>query len=302
MKRILYACPYIPAEWIAAHGCAPCRINAQGQCNADLEGLEGVCAFVRAFLSDVLADDQADAVIMTTLCDQMRRAFDLYQSQDARPAFLLNLPSTWQTAQARGLYADELKRLGRFLTRLGAHPPDPEALARIMCDYDDERARLRAQNQSTPAQTGQTHLALVGGPLLLRDNALLDMLEQCGASIALDATETGLLGSCRAFDPQALQDPFTELVNAYFDSIQHAGRRPNTGFYQRLNDDIQQHGIQGIIWRRYLWCDLWHAALAHAREALELPIMDLEVTDTLPRDQARLLNRVQAFVEMLKHG
>jgi len=300
LKRILYACPYIPAEWIAGHGCEPCRVEPQGQCSADLEGLEGVCAFVRAFLSDVLADDQADAVIMTTLCDQMRRAFDLYTSLDSRPGFLFNLPSTWQTAQARGLYADELKRLGRFLTRLGAHPPDHAALARIMCNYDDERARLRAQNQSTPVPENQTRLALVGGPLLLRNDALLDMLEQCGARIVLDATETGLLGTCRAFDRQALQDPFTELSNAYFDSIQHVGRRPNTGFYQRLHDDIQQHEIQGIIWRRYLWCDLWHAALAHAREELKLPIMDLEVTDTLPRDHARLLNRVQAFIEMLK--
>jgi benzoyl-CoA reductase/2-hydroxyglutaryl-CoA dehydratase subunit BcrC/BadD/HgdB len=300
MKRILYACPYIPAEWIAAHGCTPHRINPQGQPNAELEGLDGVCAFVKAFLSDALADKQADAVIMTTLCDQMRRAFDLFQSQDARPGFLFNLPSTWQTAQARGLYADELKRLGRFLTRLGASPPEPAALARIMCDSDDERIRLRAQASSAPAQTGQTRLALVGGPWLQKYDALLEMLEQCGAAIVLDATETGQLGSCRAFDREALEDPFTELVSAYFDSIQHAGRRPNTGFYQRLHDDIQQHEIQGIIWRRYLWCDLWHAALAHAREELKLPIMDLEVTDTLPRDHARLLNRVQAFVEMLK--
>ena len=300
MKRILYACPYIPAEWIAAHGCTPHRVAPQGQSNADLEGLEGVCAFVKAFLSDALADEQADAVIMTTLCDQMRRAFDLYTSLDARPGFLFNLPSTWQTAQARGLYTDELKRLGRFLTRLGAPPPDHATLAKVMCKYDDERARLRAQNPSTPAQEGQTRLALVGGPWLPRNDALLDMLEQCGAGIVLDATETGLLGTCGAFDRQALQDPFTELVNAYFDSIQHVGRRPNTGFYQRLHEDIQQHEIQGIIWRRYLWCDLWHAALAHAREALKLPILDLEVTDTLPRDHARLLNRVQAFVEMLK--
>jgi benzoyl-CoA reductase/2-hydroxyglutaryl-CoA dehydratase subunit BcrC/BadD/HgdB len=300
MQRILYSCPYVPAEWIAAHGCEPYHVRPQGQSSVHLQGLEGVCAFVGAFLSEVLEDKQADAVIVTTLCDQMRRAFDLYTSLDSRPAFLFNLPSTWQTANARRLYSDEVKRLGRFLTRLGGHSPDPAALARIMCSYDDERARLRAQNQSTPAPEGQTRLALVGGPLLLRDDTLLDILRQCGASIVLDATETGLLGTCRAFDRQALQDPFTELVNAYFDSIQHVGRRPNTGFYQRLHEDIQRHGIQGIIWRRYLWCDLWHAALAHARESLELPIMDLEVTDTLPRDHARLLNRVQAFVEMLK--
>jgi benzoyl-CoA reductase/2-hydroxyglutaryl-CoA dehydratase subunit BcrC/BadD/HgdB len=300
MQRILYSCPYIPAEWIAAHGCEPYHVRPQGQSSVHLQGLEGVCAFVGAFLSEVLEDKQADAVIVTTLCDQMRRAFDLYTSLDSRPGFLFNLPSTWQTAQARGLYADELKRLGRFLSRLGAHPPDHAALAKVMFNYDDERARLRAQSQSTPAQADQTRLALVGGPLLQRDDTLLAMLEQCGAGIVLDATETGLLGTCRAFDRQALEDPFTELVNAYFDSIQHVGRRPNTGFYQRLHEDIQGHGIQGIIWRRYLWCDLWHAALAHARETLELPIMDLEVTDTLPRDHARLLNRVQAFVEMLK--
>ncbi len=299
-KRILYACPYIPAEWIAAWGWEPCHIRPQGQCSACLEGLDGVCAFVSAFLSDLLKDEQADAVIITTLCDQMRRAFDLYTSLDQRPAFLFNVPSTWQTAQARRLYSDEVKRLGRFLHRLGGTPPNPTVLARIMRSDDDQRAQLR----TAPAHSGQAaqlRLALVGGPLLQRDNRLQDILAQCGADILLDATETGLLGTCRAFDPQALQDdPFTELIDAYFDSIQHVGRRPNTGFYQCLREAVGTHAIQGIIWRRYLWCDLWHAELARFKEEIKLPVLDLEVTDALPKDRTRLLNRVQAFIEMLQ--
>jgi len=302
MKRILYSCPYVPAEWIAAHGFEPCRLKPQGQCNAQLEGLEGVCAYVRAFLSDVFKDEQAEAVILTTLCDQMRRAFDLYTSLDSRPGFLFNVPSTWQTAQARRLYSDELKRLGRFLTRLGATPPDRETLARTMRRFDDHRAQLRTvQAPANSGRAAQLRLALVGGPLLQRNDELLHMLEQCGAGIALDATETGLLGTCRAFAAQALHDdPFAELIDAYFGSIQHVGRRPNTDFYQCLHEAMHTHAIQGVIWRRYLWCDLWHAELARFREEIKLPVLDLEVTDALPKDRARLLNRVQAFIEMLQ--
>lgn len=299
MKRIVYSCPYIPPEWIAAHGLEPCRVTPQGESSPELEGLEGFCSFVRAFLGDVLRDDQAHAVIITTLCDQMRRAFDLYTSLDPRPAFLFNVPSTWQSAQARSLYANELKRLGRFLTGLGATAPEPAVLARAMRNYDNQRA-CQGVGQADLELNGKVRLALVGGPRLQNDDELEDILARCGAGIVLDATETGLLGTCRAFAPEGLESPFNELVDAYFNTVQHVGRRPNSQFYQRLHEALRTSRIEGIVWRRYLWCDLWHAELARARDELKLPILDLEVADARFRDRARALNRIEAFVEMLK--
>ena len=236
------------------------------------------------------------------ICENLDREItygNLYSALDQRPAFLLNVPSTWETPQARHLYAHELKRLGRFLTRLGGTSPAPATLRQTMLSYDDQRARHRAA-PAEPTAREQVRLALVGGPRLPSDSSLLEMLRAGGARMVLDATESGVLGCCRAFEQEALADPFAELVDAYFDSIHHVGRRPNTGFYQCLQDALQTHDIQGVIWRRYLWCDLWHAELARFREACDLPVLELEVSDPKLQDQARMLNRLQAFVEMLK--
>ena len=73
-----------------------------------------------------------DGIVVTTLCDQMRRVYDLLVRGIDTPAFLLNVPKTWQTVAAQRLYLDELKRLGRFLVRLGGRTPSDEELAKAM--------------------------------------------------------------------------------------------------------------------------------------------------------------------------
>jgi benzoyl-CoA reductase/2-hydroxyglutaryl-CoA dehydratase subunit BcrC/BadD/HgdB len=128
-KTIVYTCPYVPAEWIAAHGLQPRRlIPLPVEGTLTIPRLEGLCPYARAFVNDVAASKDVNGVIVTTMCDQMRRVFDLLARRVNVPAFLLNEPSTWQTVAAQRLYLDELKRLGRFLVRLGGHEPDKEEL------------------------------------------------------------------------------------------------------------------------------------------------------------------------------
>ncbi len=132
-KTIAYTCPYVPGEWIAAHGLRPRRlIPLPVEGASTIPRMEGLCPYARAFVNDVAASEDVSGVIVTTMCDQMRRVFDLLVRRVDRPAFLLNVPSTWQTVAAQRLYLDELKRLGRFLVRLGGHEPDKEELARTM--------------------------------------------------------------------------------------------------------------------------------------------------------------------------
>ena len=134
-KTVAYTCPYVPAEWIAAHGLRPRRlIPLPVEGTSTIPRIEGLCPYARAFVNDVAASKDVDGIVVTTACDQMRRVFDLLVRRVDTPAFLLNVPSTWQTVAAQRLYLDELKRLGRFLVRLGGHEPDKEELVRAMLD------------------------------------------------------------------------------------------------------------------------------------------------------------------------
>ena len=224
-KAIVYTCPYVPAEWITAHGLRPRRlIPLPVEGTVAIPRIEGLCPYARAFVNDVAASDDVDGIVVTTMCDQMRRVFDLLVRRVDTPAFLLNVPSTWQTVAAQRLYLDELKRLGRFLVRLGGREPDKEQLVRTMLDQGDEAGVHstgfpNAMNRvwgPTPYGHG-VPLALVGGPLMQRDRVLFDVVEECGGRIVLDATETGQRGVRGPFDRRRLlEDPLMELAEVYF--------------------------------------------------------------------------------------
>jgi benzoyl-CoA reductase/2-hydroxyglutaryl-CoA dehydratase subunit BcrC/BadD/HgdB len=350
MKTIIYTCPYVPAEWIAAHGLRAGRLLL-GRVDSDcsLAGAEGVCPYVCSFINEVTRNRQAGGVVVTTVCDQMRRAFDVIVRGCDIPAFLMNVPNTWQTLAAQKLYIDELKRLGRFLVRLGGTPPSQDILVKIMLEYDDARRSIRAlrpylsarryaeaiaaggslkgdpaaprltngdgssdgghpqpvrQAQGSAAIEAATlhvPLAIIGGPLMRPDFELFDMVEQLGGRIVLDATETGERGMCAPFDRRALRSaPLTELADAYFGGICDASRRPDSELYKWLKYELAGRAVRGIIFRRYLWCDMWHAELGRLKDWTELPVLDLDSAGDNETERHRTSNRIRAFLEMLQ--
>ncbi len=336
MKTIIYTCPYVPAEWIAAHGLHAGRLLLDRVDSGSWQaGAEGVCPYVRSFIGEVTGNKEAGGVVVTTVCDQMRRAFDVIIRGCDIPAFLMNVPNTWQTLAAQKLYIDELNRLSRFLIRLGGTPPSKDTLAEIMLEYDDARrsvhalrpylsARRYAEAIATggslkgeafgdgssdgghpqaalEAATLRVPLAIVGGPLMRPDFDLFDMVEQVGGHIVLDATETGERGMCAPFDRRALRsEPLMELADAYFSGIQDASRRPNGELYKWLKRELADRAVRGIIFRRYLWCDMWHAELGRLRDWTELPILDVDSAGDNETERHRTSNRIRAFLEMLQ--
>lgn len=329
MKTIIYTCPYVPAEWITAHGLHASRlvlnpVDSAGQ----FTRTEGVCSFARSFISEVINNKQADGVAVTTVCDQMRRAFDILVRKCKFPAFLMNVPNTWQTLAAQKLYTDELKRLSRFLIQLGGKSPSNETLSKIMLEYSMARKSILAAraylsarryaeviaafgqdgpdetlshvNSSKPLISG-VPLAIIGGPLMRQDFCLLDIIEQFGGRIVLDATETGERGMCAPFDHRLLRDePLTELANAYFNGIQDVSRRPNSELYKWLKTELADREVRGIIFRRYLWCDMWHAELHRLKEWADLPVLDIDTAGDNETDRQHTANRIRAFMEMLQ--
>ena len=321
---IIYSCPFVPAEWIAAHGMRPSRIMPNSKHASDsICAAPGVCPYVRAFAGAVASEPDAAGVVVTTMCDQMRRASELIARDSESPVFLMNVPSTWETVNAQKMYGSELQRLGRFLVQLGGESPSTERLAGVMREYDAKRSAVRDARGSLSARSysdliarfhrdGDTDipkevmipqgvpLALVGGPLLAEYFQFFDLIEGAGGYIALDATETGERTLPAPFDRRRMSDePLEVLAEAYFGSIPDASRRPNSLLYQWLKKEIDVRGIRGIIFVRYVWCDMWHAEAQRMKEWLGLPFFDLDISEDLS-DLSRKMTRFEAFMEMLR--
>jgi len=330
VKTVLYTDPFVPAEWIAAHGMRPRRILPKTAAQDRFLRM-GLCPYARAFMNAVAGDDTGDIVVFATTCDQMRRGSELVSRTCDRPVFLMNVPATWRTDTARALYRAELERLGSFLVRLGGTRPSRADAAETFAAYDAGRASLRAtrsclsprqfaeaaasfcQPGALPNRIGSgdaarrrhpqgVRLALVGGPLMADGFDVFDIAEQAGGVIVLDATGTGERTLPGPLDQSKLhKDPLGSLVQAYFDTIPDAFRRPNTALYVWLKRHIEERGVAGVIVRYYTWCDLWHAEASPMEEVLARPTLTVDVADG---DDAacrlRTRTRIQAFVESLR--
>jgi benzoyl-CoA reductase/2-hydroxyglutaryl-CoA dehydratase subunit BcrC/BadD/HgdB len=142
MKTVVYNSPFVPPEWIAAHGLRPLRMRPRAASAAAAPALAGMCPLARAMLGEVISGG-GDAAVFATTCDQMRRIAGL-AAAGAAPVFLMNVPATWQTPAAARLYRDELRRLGRWLVEQGGAAPSREDLVCTLADWDGRRRRLRA--------------------------------------------------------------------------------------------------------------------------------------------------------------
>jgi benzoyl-CoA reductase/2-hydroxyglutaryl-CoA dehydratase subunit BcrC/BadD/HgdB len=299
MKTVLYSSPFIPEEWVAAHGHRPERIFPSAASDQSL-AITGVCPYLRAFVGHVLTHPEAGAVVLATACDQMRRAHDILAAQSEVPVFLMNVPSTWESVNAHRLYLAELERMGRFLADLGGRSPSDKKLARIMLEFDAGRSPWNERMYRPARKKAGVGLALLAGPLLREDLALFQIVEDCGGLIVLDGSESGERTLPAPFDRRQLRDnPRLALAEAYFNAIPDPFRRPNGAFYQWLREALPKRAVRGIIFHHYLWCDKWHAELPRLKEWTGLPVLDLECGDDPAGTRTRTENRIQAFLEML---
>jgi benzoyl-CoA reductase/2-hydroxyglutaryl-CoA dehydratase subunit BcrC/BadD/HgdB len=371
MGTVDYCNPFIPVEWLAAHGLQPRWLRLPRSCPAreigsdlgerpplpgfdsPVNGRRGVCPLAAAVADAVSSAAAESAVVLTTCCDQMRYAASLLENQHRVPVFVMNVPSTWQTAASRSLYLAELQRLSRFLVARGGTLPSNEDLAGVMLRFDRARAELRevrcrlsarefaaallaVREDANPgvlrerAQTyriqfcrrGVSHmagglpgkiefctsepglsvpLALAGGPLPESDYDLFDWVHQAGGRVVLDATEWGERTLPRALDVgRTHRDPLPELADAYFGTIPEVFRRPNGALYEYLGRELAARHACGLIVRRYLWCDLWHAEVAQLKSWSPVPVLDLDAADSEASSEGRTRGRIEAFLEMLR--
>lgn len=314
MKTVAYTSPFVPAEWIAAHGFRPSRLRP-GRAAGPLPAA-GACPFAEAFEAEAGGDFAA--VVFATTCDQMRRASE----GPAARLFLLNVPHSW-TRAAHRLYLEELRRLSRFLVEIGGRAPSGEELASAMRRYDAARGRLRAargrlsgrafaeaaaelhargdpdyEPPDGPPPGGGKPLALLGGPVWGPHLSLHELVEACGGEVVLDGTETGERTLPASFGRRRLsEDPLLELADAYFGSIPDAFRRPNTALYEWLADSLEERGAKGVLFLACTWCDLWRAELERVRGFCGRPVVGIDLAAEGARSRAE--TRIQALLDMI---
>ncbi len=368
MTTVAYCHPLLPPEWIAAHRLRPRWLQPErSQAGGRGGAVRGACAYAGAVVDAASRDLNAAALVLTTVCDQMRYAAAVIDRHGRQPVFLFHVPSTWQTAVARQMYLEELRRLGRFLVKRGGKAPSGEELIGQMQAFETARAALLAaqdglsarqlaeellrlrgdcpsQSQSrvgacthasnaaidpcvqaptlrlpasisaasppaplptnlrsVPGERGVIPLAIVGGPLLAKDFDLFDLVERWGGRVVLDATEGGTRMLPAAFDRARMaDDPLAELARAYFAATPDVFRRPNDGLFAWLEQQFAERRVRGVLFWRYVWCDLWHAELYRFRQWSPVPVLEIDVQHDDQGTAARIVGRVEAFLEMLR--
>ena len=333
---VLLTSPWIPAEWVRAHGLAAHGIWFAKSFEEEAQPLDtGVCAFAESTVR-LARHHSGAAVVFTTACDQLRRGFDDLARQRSS-ALLFNLPATRSPA-ARQLYRAELERLGQFLRECGGLTPTPEMLQNELEQTDTDRRRLRAAAENCTARryaaavaefhgwgseyrTGQLALplptpdptpltrppfsnriplALIGSPLGEADWNLFDQVETAGGRVVLNATKTGEFSLCPTFEgwPTDPDSMLDTLVAGYFDHLVDVFQRPNEPLYNWLRPRLQSRHVRGIILWTFAGCDLWRAEMQTLRETFDLPVLLLEAS-AAAAVIPRDLTRLQAFLASL---
>jgi benzoyl-CoA reductase/2-hydroxyglutaryl-CoA dehydratase subunit BcrC/BadD/HgdB len=135
-----------------------------------------------------------------------------------------------------------------------------------------------------------------------RDYDLVDWIERAGGRIVLNATEWGERTLPRPFHRARVRNgPFEELADAYF-AIPDVFRRPNDSCHEYLRREMTARQVRGVVFRRYVWCDLWHAELARLKAWSPVPVLDLDVGQSESSAEGRTVGRIEAFLETLREG
>jgi len=324
VKTVVYCNPFVPAEWIEAHGLrAEWIVPEHAAKHAEPAAVRGMCPYAQAVL-DAVADSGSPAgghalAVLTTACDQMRHGAGMLADAGREDIFVLNVPSTWQSPGSRDYYAAELTRLGRWLIARGATAPSAERLARAMRDNDAARDRFRKGTIPTDAPSwcnpvavelarriattdgGGIAVGLIGSPLLPHDLAIARAVVEAGGRIVFDGTCGGPRTLPEPFEPSAMAaNPFDELVRAYFDAIPAVFRRPAAQLDAWVARAMEQYRPAALLCLRRVWCDLWHAALPRLRETAGVPVLDLDLDDEQEGGQQRLTSRIEALFESIR--
>ena len=265
MKTIAVLSLAIPDEWFAGLEVALVRdINSVPSEPLTLRaGMCGTLAFLPALLA------QVDGLVLTTSCDQLRRAAE-WLNDEAR-VFLFNFPSTRH--QERLLEAEKA-RLVKWAVQL----PQP-ANRLIPCCEAGRDARTQGRQDARREDNKVTlSIGVLGGHFCGDQQSVVQFFEKRGIRISLWGCEGG------------------ERVGDVF-------QRPNTAFYEQVQAKIAERHLDGLIVVRTTWCDVWRLACVRLHEVVKVPVLEW-VMDGQCQGQSfpdgASTTRLEAFCELLR--
>ena len=283
-----------------------------------------------------------DGFVFADTCDHIRRLYDVMRATEPFPFIrLVSVPHKGgedaaayyrgeiarfrseveehfgveiTTAGLKGaidLYNDTRRLLRQlYELRQGQSPPltGAEALGVIVAatsmpreDYNRLLSRLLKEMSGRRGKPEYRARLMVSGGGACDAPSAFKVMEDMGGLIV---TDTLCFGS-RYFmqPPVAGDDPLMSLAQSYLD-------RPSCG---RMADKVAQRaeymtnlareaGVEGVVYQRMHYCDLWGGQLLHVRKVLKdsnIPLLDME-RDYYWGAVGQVRTRTQAFLEMIE--
>jgi benzoyl-CoA reductase/2-hydroxyglutaryl-CoA dehydratase subunit BcrC/BadD/HgdB len=217
----------------------------------------GYLAFLPALLSDV------DGVVLTTCCDQLRRAAEWLEADDR--VFLFNYPSTLHQER---LVDAEKARLKKWVDQLTSR----------------ERAERSDAGRQEPQDARVAHscegqaIGVIGAHFCGERQAVENFFAQRGLRVALWGCEGG-------------------------ESVGDVAQRPNDAFYNNMKALIAERQLAGLVVVRTTWCDLWRLACVRLHEVLDIPVLEWVTdgqSHGQPFPDGASGTRLEAFCELIQ--
>lgn len=248
----------------------------------------GICDTV-AWVDALFRFGKIDCALVSTECDQMRRATDVWRAKYGNDAvFLLNVPAVIADTIASRLFAWELERLIDFLSRRTGTFLEPDTPLRM----------ISAPNRSSSSFF--PNVAIVGGPLFYPASSLNAFFYERRFQLAPNLTEMEPLLFSNISEVSYTLKNLSVFAHDFICAYHSIFRKPNTAFYQNLFERVRNENARGIILVRTSWCDQWRTVYSRLHEISPVPVMEwvMDFYEDFTHN-SRLMTRLEAFLEQI---
>lgn len=174
--------------------------------------------------------------------------------------------------------------------------PDWEKASELLEDI----AREVGADGESPFAESAPRILLTGVPIGLGSHKVVQLMEECGASVVC-------LDNCSCYKKVRLMidenaDPLEALASRYLDTP-CAVMSPNPNRYAVLEELAREFQVNAVVDLTWQGCQTYDveswSVKRFVRETLHLPFLQV-VTDYSPADTEQLKVRMEAFLEMLR--
>lgn len=167
--------------------------------------------------------------------------------------------------------------------------------------YNMLLVRLLEELRGRPGLSDYRARLMIAGSGGCDDPAWLGIIEGLGGLVVTDSLCTG--SRTFRFETRPADDPLLELARAYLERPSCARTTDRVAERSEyMTTMAREYDVDGVVFQRIRYCDLWGGQLLTVRRALEearIPMLELE-REYGPGGEAQLTTRIQAFLESLE--